>query len=607
MSKKNWIRAGLYFLAALLPGLFLSFLRYDRLGDPIVDFGSELYVAWRIKEGAVLYQDLFYYFGPFGPYFNALVMSVFGESRTPIIISSLSFFVATLGLVFLSVSRYFSNQTAAIALIFVTLFFGFNQFGQLANYNFLTPYRFGVVYGLFFSLATVWALDFSRRKQSLGWACMAGFFLGLSFLNKSELFLAVAGAIFIAGATLALLSTVERKRLNWRMAATLALGFLLIVSFAALFWSFHARELSFESVMVLLRPYLLMLNKDIFAMPFYQRLLGQGESIDRYLYLAIGFLGFLGLPWLIFAKISSLRESRARLQASGAFLVVIAFVLSLANRNWPEALVHLIQWQLGNHFLSLAIGTIALILAWRSRDSRSGLVMFAIVAFACGLTGAKVLFSTTLNTHYGFVLGLPAGLLIFLFIFEGGAALARRLKRPNFPEGSWKIYVLLLLLPQAVIFYRTTEAFLATKTERWEAKGAFQYNSDEHLKPLDDLFSYLGRYHDRARTVTVLPDGSFLNFVTGKPNPLFMLSLLPDQVMLFGEQEILRQMSDKKPDLVLLYPSPIAEFGMGNFPEGYGKNIYYWIRQNYRKDSKLPALLSGMGVELYLRPGYETE
>ena len=40
--------------------------------DVLVDFGKELYLAWRLAEGDVLYRDLAYFHGPLPQYVNAL-------------------------------------------------------------------------------------------------------------------------------------------------------------------------------------------------------------------------------------------------------------------------------------------------------------------------------------------------------------------------------------------------------------------------------------------------------------------------------------------------------------------------------------------------------
>lgn len=50
---------------ALLAGLSVWQLAvsWRRWADPIVDFGRELYIPWRLSEGAVLYRDVEDFYG----------------------------------------------------------------------------------------------------------------------------------------------------------------------------------------------------------------------------------------------------------------------------------------------------------------------------------------------------------------------------------------------------------------------------------------------------------------------------------------------------------------------------------------------------------------
>ena len=46
--------------------------------DPLVDFGRELYVPWRLAEGERLYLDIAWFNGPLSQYWNALWFRIFG-------------------------------------------------------------------------------------------------------------------------------------------------------------------------------------------------------------------------------------------------------------------------------------------------------------------------------------------------------------------------------------------------------------------------------------------------------------------------------------------------------------------------------------------------
>ena len=75
---------------------FFTLLYYSNYQpDPVVDFGRELYVPWRITQGDVLYQDIAYFNGPLVPYINAAIFAVFGVGTLSLFACSM---VLSLGL-----------------------------------------------------------------------------------------------------------------------------------------------------------------------------------------------------------------------------------------------------------------------------------------------------------------------------------------------------------------------------------------------------------------------------------------------------------------------------------------------------------------------------
>src|SRR3989304_1843952 len=78
----------------------MAAVTWMKLCDPIVDFGRELYIPWRITEGDGLYRDIAYFNGPLSPYVNALWFMLFGVSLRTLVIANLCILAATLWLVY---------------------------------------------------------------------------------------------------------------------------------------------------------------------------------------------------------------------------------------------------------------------------------------------------------------------------------------------------------------------------------------------------------------------------------------------------------------------------------------------------------------------------
>ncbi|MDJ0850154.1 MAG: hypothetical protein QNK04_17415 [Myxococcota bacterium] len=68
---------GPVFFAALSAG------SWEKWADVHIDFGAELYAAWRLAEGEALYRNIAYRHGPLPHHLNALWFTLFGVSSPP--------------------------------------------------------------------------------------------------------------------------------------------------------------------------------------------------------------------------------------------------------------------------------------------------------------------------------------------------------------------------------------------------------------------------------------------------------------------------------------------------------------------------------------------
>src|SRR5580698_1520460 len=66
-------------------------LTWRRWSNLTGDLGLDLYVPWRLSQGAILYRDLFIFAGgPFSQHFDALLFKIFGASFLTLAVSNLT-------------------------------------------------------------------------------------------------------------------------------------------------------------------------------------------------------------------------------------------------------------------------------------------------------------------------------------------------------------------------------------------------------------------------------------------------------------------------------------------------------------------------------------
>jgi len=197
-SWRRWSGPAAIFAATALM-LWRSWLKWP---DLFVDYGQQLYVAWRLAEGEVLYRDIAYFHGPLSSYLHAGVMRLWGTSLLSLVVFNLLLLGALLWLLYRLLSDLGSRFAATAGCLLFVGIFAFGQYLRIGNYNYICPYTYEITHGLILALAAIYCFDRHRRRASTGQLVLAGVLLGLVFLTKVEIFVAAAVALF--GGTLAL-------------------------------------------------------------------------------------------------------------------------------------------------------------------------------------------------------------------------------------------------------------------------------------------------------------------------------------------------------------------------------------------------------------------
>lgn len=158
--------------------------------DPILDYGRELYLAWRVAAGQTLYVDVAHFCGPLSVYLNALCFRLFGPGIITLACVNAILTAAFTAMLYGLLVR-FSTRLAATAacVVFVTLF-ACAQYTRTSNYNWLCPYSHELTHGTMLVVAALCCLDRYHRTGRLAWVGAAGFAMGGVALTKVEPLLA---------------------------------------------------------------------------------------------------------------------------------------------------------------------------------------------------------------------------------------------------------------------------------------------------------------------------------------------------------------------------------------------------------------------------------
>jgi hypothetical protein len=171
-----------------------AWLSWRRLGSLIIDGGHELEVPRRLLEGAVLYRDVSWSWGPLAPWVNAALYRLFGvHSDTLMWAGLVTAALAALGL-YLLARRFAGAFTSAWVAIAFIAGCAFSRRGDIAIFNFVAPFNFSATYGITLAIWSVLLLVRHARSGAPATLAASAVLAGLVALTKIETTLAVAVA-----------------------------------------------------------------------------------------------------------------------------------------------------------------------------------------------------------------------------------------------------------------------------------------------------------------------------------------------------------------------------------------------------------------------------
>lgn len=187
------------------------------------DAGITVYNAWQVGDGRVLYRDIFEFKTPLFFYLWGALMAITGPSPSVAQWATLACVSAVAPIVAVVVRRLGGSRPFAVAagVAPVTIFFA------------AWPFPFTPWLGWLMLALAAWSLEraFRAEEPDRGWLMRAGVFTGLFVMTIQSI-----GLFFAAGATLALLAAVPRRRwatAGWFVGGGLAAAVPFVVYFAA--------------------------------------------------------------------------------------------------------------------------------------------------------------------------------------------------------------------------------------------------------------------------------------------------------------------------------------------------------------------------------------
>jgi hypothetical protein len=578
--------------------LLLAAWSWGRWTDPQIDFGNELYIAWQLAEGKVLYGDIAHRNGPLSHYWNALLFQIFGVSLRTLVWANLAVLAAICTLAFAILRRAADTRTATVCVLVLLGIFGFSQYGDIANYNYVTPYHHFQTHGIALGLGMLWALLRALEGGRRAAAAAAGACLGAVMLTKIELSLPASAA---AGIGLVLV-----LRAHPGSALSLASAFFVgALALPLLFLAKLTAALPFELALHGLLGNFVQLGPELLNDAFYRS--GAGLDAPGNNALRI-FFASITLAGVVFALVAVDRELGRRavptwLRPVASLLIFVLAVTVLAPSTWFAAARSL-------PVVTFATGVGAAVALLRAGGTGpatprlAALLLWSVWSF--GLLGKLLLLPRF--GHYGFALAMPAGLLLVAILIGIVPELAKRAGG----NGRFARSAATALCAAAVFGGLRVAAERYAEKDRWVGPpgDAIRVESAERAPRgmrMGALQNRLAELLPPDATLMVYPEGAMLNYWLRRDNPSRFLLYLPTELDAAGRGAVLADVQAAAPDFVVLLQRGHREFGVGPFgrdPQN-GRALVSWIRSSYEPIDQLgpqPFAGRGFGAEIWRRP-----
>ena len=563
----------------ILAGLAVIFLAtsWRKWPDPLIDFGRELYLPWRLSHGAVLYREVDDFYGPLSQYFNAGLFALFGPGLMVLVAANLAILAAILATLYGLFRRAWGVGAAFVSTAVFISVFAFSQFVGIGNYNYATPYAHEATHGLLVCLLLVAVLPRWIERATARRSFVAGGLFGLTAVLKPEIMLAAG---LVSGAAFAVQRWQRRPLSLGAMGAWTAGALLPTAAFAAYF----CRHAPWSSALgMACRAWLSVATSTRFTGdPVQAGFLGIDQPWPHVLehagatLLAVFLLAVIGVgSWLTDRPANRWRR----------WLLLAGLTAGLAALAWFK-----VPWANSGRCL-LGLGLmygVVCVFPFVSRPAAEANSGVPVLRLLLAVLAVALMSRMILNGRiyqFGFYQAALAALLVPAVVI---GEFPERLRLGAFGRATVAAACLGLLVPGVVMLAGQSRQMLRLKTlPVGEGRDQFLAYAPQ-MDPTGYLVAQTCEGLRRAaagreQTLLVLPEGEMINYLARMPNtvaPFFFFSAATSGGR---EAAIVRDLEKRPPDRIVIVSRDLREYGVQRYGDrsGEGLEIMTWAAANY--------------------------
>lgn len=549
-------------------GILLAFLIFAKLtwahwGNLRVDCGRDMYLAQEIARGRMLYRDMIYWYGPLAPYWNGLLIWIFGEHLNVLYGSGL-LITFLFALVFFQLSRRFVPAWLAFCVTFVFLLQAF----RAELFNYILPYSYGATMGSLFALAFFFFLVRHLHREQGRNLFLAGIFAGMALVTKTE----YGDACYLtAGIYLVLEHWSHRSaRSSFKTLAVLLPGFLIPL----IGWGYFIFKLSFSFFV-----------RDSWDRAWILEWLRQGGF--RFVPLEVGreLATVLSALLIWFALACAIKRIVTdRWQVSSYRVLLASALIATLYYRWsafaPLTLHYALRWFLfpeGMFWLVCGIALIALVRWQRGKFAVKDFSWLMLCIYGLSV-GARVM--SKIETERSSVSVYYDTCLFLIFVVVLLTIAGSVLRELTNKRRKLALIVFFALEFGGLTFLLYPARYANMRRLATDRGTIYTYASEASVFP--SVIQFMREKTREGKSVLIVPEETTLYFLSGTDAPTRWYVVHPGVLNTADkEQQYINQLASRKVDYILVSNLDYWIYGLPFWGIDFNRPIYTWIKSHY--------------------------
>ncbi len=488
------------------------------------DFSREVYIPYAMNNNDLLYKDIFNVYAPLGYQINAFLLHFFPSINTFYAAGFINSTFILWGLYL--ILRFFLKQHIIINLSVLILIIS-SCFYTVSATNYITPYSYSAVYALNTFIWSVVCLLYFLKKNKNIFLYMAFLLMGFSVICKYEFSLFLMVLLFILYKT-------EIPVKNKIISLLLFFLFPLISIISLLLQGIALNDLKTAAE--------------------YINNLANAKSV-KVLYTYLGFIPtFISLKSLCLWFFKLVK------------LIIIFPVIPFCINSFTQTNAFYFNW----------IGLFTLLIFIIKFKKIYNDKLFFIFFISVITASLKCIFNISFNSYGTYYFPL---LFICSLIFT--MKLIDEIKNLKFKK------IITVNLAIGIIFLAFTYCASNINRNRYTFENnSYNLNIRTEIglkEAFNKTISYIKDNTKKEDRILVLPEGAIINYLTDRKSDNKYYYLIPPNIEIFGEENIVKDLEKNLPEYIILTPFSYNNFKETFFCESFGIKICGLLPKYYEK------------------------